>query len=147
MDIEFVNNFYLEYHKNIQGNFWKINISLYTILIDLLNKLIYKRIHLEYDTQSLFCYYIYIILNGELNKNNINIIGNNFKESTINGLSIWCERDKAAHANMAGLNNLYIEDKKLKSTYHNEKEIHIISFTFDSLLIIRNNTVFQKIFN
>jgi hypothetical protein len=139
-------NFSLEYHKNIQGNLWKINIDLYNKLIELSDSLISRNIHLEFDTQSLFSYYIYVTLNGDICKNNINILGNNYKNNTINGLSIWCEKNNAMHANLYGLNNLYIEDNVLKSKYHNDKEIHIVSFTFYTLNFIKNNVYFKKIF-
>ena len=140
-------HFYLEYHKNIQGNFWKLNIDLYTNLMILLNKLINENEMLEYDTQSLFCYYIHKTLNGDINTHNINILGNNYKKNTINGLSIWCEKNNAKHANKEGLDNLYVENKILKSLYHANKEIHIISFTFYTLLIIKNDNFFLKWFN
>ena len=140
------NDYYLEYNKNIQGNFWKLNNDLYNKLNNLLSEIINSNKILLYDTCSLCSLLFYKVLNGDLNKNNINIIGNNFKESTINGLSIWCERDKAAHANIDGLEKLYIEDNLLKSRYHNGKEIHIVSFTFDTLNLIKNNGYFKKIF-
>jgi len=81
-----------------------------------------------------------------LSNNNIYILGNNYKKNTINGLTIWCEKHKESHANIDGLEKLYIEDNLLKSRYHNGKEIHIVSFTFDTLNLIKNNGYFKKIF-
>jgi hypothetical protein len=141
------NNFNIEFHRYIQGNFWKLNINLYMKLIELLNTLKINGIKLEYDSQSLFTYYFYNILNGNLQNMNINILGNNIYHNTLNGIAIWCEKNKGSHANLDGLNNLFLDKNILRSKFHENKEIHIVSFTFNSLMIIKNNIVFNKLFN
>jgi hypothetical protein len=140
-------NFKIEFHKYIQGNFWKLNINLYIKLIELLNTLKQNSIQLEYDSQSLFTYYFYKILNGNLQNMNINILGNNSYQNSLNGIAIWCEKNNGSHASLNGLNNLFLDKNILRSKFHENKEIHIVSFTFLTLMKIKNNIVFNKLFN
>jgi hypothetical protein len=144
--VDISNNFKLKYKNNIQGNFWKLNIDLCKKLIILLNDLKKNKIILKYDSQSLFSYYFYKILNGKLLNENINISGNTIHPNILNGLAVWCEKNNRSHATIDGLNNLYIENQILKSKYHMDKEIHIVSFTFFTLMKIKNNKYFEKIF-
>ena len=93
-------------HKYVQGNFWKLNIAMYNVLMQTLHELINKNLKMRFDLQDLFNYYIFIQDNGELK--NINILGNNIRKNTINGLGIWSEnRTVSLHPNVNGLNNLY----------------------------------------
>lgn len=131
-------------HKYIQGNFWKLNIQLFQRLIETLTEIQNKKLILRYDLQDLFTYYIYIKQGGDLT--NINILGNNVKEETLNGLSVWSKIGNT-HATADGLNNLYYEHNKLRSKYYNDKEIHILSFTFNSLKPLYKSCVFKQLFD
>lgn len=139
-------NYNIEFHKYIQGNFWKLNLTLYQKLINLLYKLISLNIKLTYDSQSLFTYYFYKILNGNFANENIHIIGNTIQPHILNGISIWGNKNEAKHANINGLNNLYVENEILKSKFHNNKHIHIVSFTFNTLIKIKDNKYFKELF-
>ena len=131
-------------NKYIQGNFWKINIELYNDLIKTFNELTNKGLKLRYDLQDLFGYYIYIKNKGELK--NINIIGSNIQETSINGLCIWSKNGNT-HATIDGLKQLYYDDKILRSRIYPNKEIHILSFTFDTLKTLWNTEEFNMLFN
>ncbi len=131
-------------NRYIQGNFWKLNINLYNNLIKTFDELTKQRLVLRYDVQDLFSYYVYIVNKGELK--NINIIGNNVKTNTINGLCVWSKAGNT-HANIDGFNNLYYEDNILKSKFYENKEIHILSFTFYTLKQLWNNKKFIEMFN
>lgn len=131
----------------IQGNMWKLNINLYNILMKEFNILIKQKLILEYDLQDLFTYYVYFILEGKINENNIYISGRNYMPESLNGLCIWAEKGNA-HANMNGLNNLYYDNNnKLHSTFYPDKEIHIVSFTFYTLKMIVDTPKFKELFN
>ena len=114
---------------------------------------IYKKISLNnmkfnFDLQSLFTYYFYFILNGNektLLDNDIYIIGRNIKKNIINGLCIWDPKGNT-HANLNGLNNLYYKNKILKSNFYPDKEIHIVSFTFDTLKRLYYTNKFKELF-
>ena len=54
--------------------------------------------------------------------------------------------DGDKHANLNGLNNLYYENKLLKSNFFPNKEIHIVSFTFDTIKQLYNTKKFQELF-
>jgi hypothetical protein len=141
------NNFYVPVNKYIQGALWKININLYHLLINLYNELCNKNLRIEYDTQGLFSYYIYHTLNGELDKNNINIYGVNFKNNTINGLGIWSnDENKNKHPNVNSLENMYYENNILKTKYYPDKEIHFFMLTFYTLNKIKHSSQFKKLF-
>ena len=130
-------------NRYIQGNFWKIDLNLYNKLMNTFKELQDKKLILRYDLQDLFSYYIYIEHQGKLN--NINIIGYNVKKESINGLGLWVKEGKI-HPKINGLNNLYYDNKKLRTTLYKEKEIHILSFTFKSIKIMYNNKKFEDLF-
>jgi len=142
----FSNNNYITVPTNIyiQGNFWKLNIDLYNKLMITLDKIKIKNLRLQYDLQDLFNYYTYIENNGKLN--NINIIGNNVKTESINGLCVWSKIGNT-HAGVDGLNNVYINNNRLRTNFYPDKEIHILSFTFDTLKKLYNLNKFNKLFN
>lgn len=129
----------------IQGDFWKLNINLYNDLISILKELLKQKLKLRYDLQDLFNYYIYIKHKGDINKIGINILGNNIFSNTVNGLSIW-NNTKIQHPNINGLNNLFIENNKIKTKLYPNKQIHILSFTFFTLNNLYNNKKFKHIF-
>jgi hypothetical protein len=141
----FINNDKITVPRNkyIQGNLWKLNIDLYNQLFLTLNTINKKGLKLRFDLQDLFSYYIYIENKGDLK--DIFILGNNFQQNTINGLSIW-DKKGTAHANLAGLNNLYYENTILRSKFYENKEIHIVSFTFPTLQKIWDKPKFKELF-
>lgn len=128
-------------NRYIQGNFWKINIKMYNNIMKTLNTLINKRLHLRYDLQDLFNYYIYI----ENRDKDINILGNNIKSDSINGLAVWSNNGDT-HATASGLDNLYLDNNMLKSKYYPDKNIHILSFTFQTLKLLYNSNKFKQLF-
>ena len=124
----------------IQGNFWKININLYNNLMITLDELKKKNLKLRLDLQDLFNYFIYIKNNGEYNKFNINILGNNIMKDSINGIALWCRHKPNNRARWSGLKNLYLENNVLKTKLYPDKNIHILSFTFPSLVKLYDNS-------
>ena len=136
-------------NKWIQGNLWKLNIDLYNKLILLHAEYENKNMKFSFDLQSLYTYYFYYILDGKIEtllENNIFIGGKNFKENTMNGLAIW-DKNGNTHANINGLNNMYYECDKLKSHFYPEREIHIVSFTFNTLKMLIHTPKFKELFN
>ena len=137
-NILFTNNNSIVVPRNryIQGNFWKLDIELYYKLIETLDDLNKQNLKLRYDLQDLFTYYIYIKEHN--NKNiNVNILGNTIKNNTINGLCVWSTIGNT-HTTESGLNNLYIENCTMKSKFYPNKEIHILSFTFNTYILFYN---------
>ena len=141
----FSNNSSITVPRNmyIQGNFWKLNMKLYKNLMNTLVSLINKNLILRYDLQDLFNYYIYIENNGEYK--DINILGNNIKKDSINGLAIWSINGNT-HATESGMNNLYLDNNMLKSVFYPDKSIHILSFTFMTLKQLFNSEKFKNLF-
>ena len=139
------NNITVPRNRYILGNFWKLNINLYNKLINTLDKIIKNNLKLRFDLQDLYSYYVYIENCGNINKLGINIIGNNVKTTTINGLSIW-DKNGNTHATLNGLNNLYIDNNVIRSKLYSNKEIHILSFTFNSLKKLYNTEKFNELF-
>ena len=130
------------HRKNyIQGNFWKINDKLYD---DLKNTLIYirnKNLILRFDAQDLFNYHIYFRTQNYLEK--YNILGLNYNDNLLGGLTIW-SKEGDAHPNIDGLINLYRENNVLKSKYYPDKDIHILSFTFYRLRELIHSKIFLE---
>lgn len=144
----FNTDIYIPRNKWIQGNIWKLNIELYDKLIEIYKEISLKNMKFNYDLQSLFTYYFYFVLDGNektLLDNDIYIIGRNIKKNVTNGLCVWDAKGNT-HANFNGLNNLYYENKLLKSNFYPDKEIHIISFTFYTLKLLYNTEKFKELF-
>ena len=145
------NVFSLPLNKYIQGAIWKVNINLYNSLMDTFNDIINKNLIIEYDIQGVFAYYFYYILNGELDKNNINIYGVNFKNNTLNGLGMWSNNNENTHLNkfpsIEALNNMYYENNILKTKYYPDKEIHFAMFTFFTLRVLKDSREFLNLFS
>ena len=49
------------------------------------------------------------------------------------------------HATESGLNKLYLDNYKLKSKLYPNKDIHILSFTFDTIKRLYHSKKFQTI--
>ena len=139
------NKLYVDHKRSIQGNMWKLNILLYNKLISTFKKLTTQGIKLRWDLQSLFDYYCYIELQGELDKNGINVYGYNYKPYCVAGLCIWSEIG-TKHPELSDLDALYIKNGILRSKYCLNKEIHIVSFTFYSIRKLINNKKFNELF-
>ena len=143
-----IDNAYIPRNKWIQGSMWKLNIKLYEKFIQLYNDFSIKNMKFEYDLQGIFTYYMYFVLGGNtkiLLDNDIYIIGRNIKTEVVNGLCIWHPNGNT-HANLNGLNNLYYDNDVLKSKFYPDKELHIISFTFDTLKQLYNTDKFKELF-
>lgn len=139
-------NFVVPVNKYIQGAIWKININLYNLLMDTLKEVTNQNLRIDYDIQGLLHYYYYKVLNGELDKNKINVCGANFKNNTINGLGMWSNnKNEHAHANIEGLKAMYWDNNILKTQFY-DKEIHFVMFTFFTLNIIKDSIEFKELF-
>jgi len=130
-------------NRYIQGDFWKLNIELYNKLMVTLDVITKQGLCLRYDLQDLFTYYRYIFPDGE--HAGMNIIGNNIRNETINGLCVWSKAGNT-HATMDGLRNLFVENGHMKSKFYPTKEIHLLSFTFFTLTNLYKTNEFNHIF-
>ncbi len=142
------NHYELDYCKTLQGSTWKLNIQLYHSLMETLNELNSQNLKIAYDFQGLVAYYFYKKLNGQINEQNINVLGLNYQMNTINGLSIWNDyiNDNIDYCNIHGLQNLYYENGVLKTKFHPNKELHFLSCTFMSLNEIKHSELFKELF-
>ena len=126
----------------IQGNFWKINKKLQSECIECAKQLMSKKMTPRYDLQDIYSYlYVY---NKNEKGNSVNILGNNYKTQTINGLAVWSEHGHS-HANKEGLQNLFQENGKLYSKFYPNKNIDILSLTFNTLKKIWDLDKFKQI--
>lgn len=129
--------------KTILGNFWKLDIDLYNKLMNTLEVIKKRKLILKFDLQDLFNFQIYFV---DKNTELYNILGFNFNDNIEYGLSIWSETN--LHPNTKGLSMLYRdENHALRSLYKKNKEIHIISFTFNTLKKLWNLPHFRNVFN
>jgi hypothetical protein len=136
------NKFLIEQNRSIQGNFWKLNNKLYQDIMISFEEIKKHKWKLWYDAQDLFNYHIYF----KINLKDIFIYGINYKNNVLTGMSIWSKLSEYDHPNINGLNNLYIENGILRTKYDNDKEIHIVTFTFFTLNILKNNNKFKELF-
>lgn len=125
----------------IQGHFWKLNPKLYDNLIETLNELDAKGLKLRYDLQDLFGYYLY----HKNFYNTLNLFGKNYKPNVSNSLSVWSKGGNT-HASLDGLRNLFFDNKVLKSNYEKDKQIHILSFTMETMKNLMYKDEFNKLF-
>ena len=142
------NDYKVMANKYIQGNFWKINIDIYNELMNIYSELKEKKLELRYDIQDLFNYYIHYYLkdSDELKKRNIEILGETVHKNCIYGESLW-NKKKNTHASYSSMKRLYTENGKLRSLLHDKnKEIHICSFTFRTIIQLYTNPRFATIF-
>ena len=128
---------------HIQGNLWKLNIELYNDLLLCLNMLDNENKILDYDVQSLFNFYIHKYDKKQIK--NLNIYGDNYYNNTLNGLAQW-NIDKITNSSIDGLEKMYYENNILKTKYDISKEIHIVSFTFETLKKLYDTNLFKNIF-
>ena len=61
------------------------------------------------------------------------ILGFNVQAHTINGLGIWHPTDRV-HVRLEGLQKLWWDEEILRSEYYPNKEIHLVTLTFGSVL-------------
>lgn len=130
-------------NKSIQGNFWKINIDLYNIFMNTYSQIKEKKLNLIYDLQSLFTFYFYHV---KTNLDSINILGRNYKPEVLSGLSMWSKNDSKSHPNLTGLETMFWDDNILRTKFHPEKEIHIVSLTFYTLEKLYTQPGFNNLF-
>jgi len=144
-NILFTNNNSINVPRNmyIQGNFWKLDIELYHKLFECLDYLTLKKLALRNDLQDLYSYYAYIY-NGGYSKDMI-ILGRNYLQDTLNGLSIW-DISGITHAKRSGLVHLYYDNGKLRSKFYCSKECHILSFTSETLIELWDTMEFNQLF-
>ena len=132
---------YVPRNKYIQGNFWKLNVSLYNEIMSTMEILINGKLIPILDLQDLFSYHIIYQNNYE----NINLLGNTTYSHAIYGLIVW-DTTSNAHASLDGLTNIYYDKDILRTRLIPDKEIHILSFTFYSLHRLITNQYFSKLF-
>ena len=133
------NEFSTPRFKYIQGDIWKISQQTFFELMNQFKEILSKGLCLRYDLQDLFNYHIYI-------KNPpVNIYNLNFRPETVNGLCVWSPNGDS-HPCTTGLENLFIDNKKLRTNYHPEKEIHFLSFTVQTYAQLISNIKFQNLF-
>lgn len=125
----------------IQGHFWKLNPKLYDDLIETLNEINIKGLKLRFDLQDLFGYYLYY----KNFYNTLNVFGKNYKLNVSNSLSVWSKTGNT-HASLDGLQNLFFDGKILRSKYEIENEIHILSFTMETMKRLIHTNEFNKLF-
>ena len=90
--IEGSNEVCIPRNKWIQGNIWKINLTLYDKFMEIQENIVKQNKRFNYDLQSLFTYYFYYILGGDVttwNNEEIYIVGRNCRNNVLNGLCIW----------------------------------------------------------
>jgi hypothetical protein len=83
------------------------------------------------------------------------VIGYNFMPGVMNGLGVWDTKDGVGnHVNMEALANMRWSDDDggegaiLRTTVYPDKEIHILSLTFDSFFMsnIEGSSDFSRLF-
>ena len=134
--------------SQIQGNLWKLTIDLYRDLMGWFKIIQKQGLVLNYDTQDLFNSYIYIRTNGRI-PDGIYILGLNYLPDTVNGLAIWSDPlyGLTKHATRHGLAQLYRDkEEHMRSKFHPDKQIQILSFTFITLRRTWNSPEFQTLF-
>jgi hypothetical protein len=148
----------------IQGSFWKLNLSLYHEVLRLDSLFREKGVLLKYDLQSIFSvmawgggggcpYYdgVSRVFDDML------VIGENFMPGVMNGLGVWDTINGVGnHVNTSALANMrwgvsaslrrgqpdddgesggVEEGDVLYTTMYPDKDIHILSLTFDSFFM------------
>lgn len=125
----------------IQSHFWKISSKIHKELFETLDEIKSKNLILRFDIQDLFGYHLYV----KNFCNTLNILGKNYKTNTLNSLSVWSPNGNS-HANINGLNNLYFDGRILRTTYEKDKEIHVLSFTMETMKKLINTQKFKELF-
>jgi len=114
-------------NRYIQGNLWKLNAELYEALLATFTDLQKLGLELRYDFQDLVNYYHHI------KEMPLWILGFNVEAHTINGLGIWHPSDRV-HVRFEGLEKLWWDEEILRSEYYPDKEIHLVTLTFGSVM-------------
>jgi hypothetical protein len=131
-------------NRCIQGNIWKLDLHSYDELMKTYATARERRMQFKYDLQDLFTFWIYIERNGDLSR--VNILGRNVYQHTMNGLAVWSGTERV-HPNVGGLTKLSSgDDGRLTSAYHPDHEIHILSFTFFTIIELWEHEQFSLLF-
>ncbi len=142
----------------IQGSFWKLNLSLYHEVLRLDSMFREIGVRGKYDLQSIFAvmawgggvcpYYDGV---SRAVTNSMMVIGENFMPGVMNGLGVWDTKNGVGnHVNMESLENFRwggertivsegrggaTERLTFRTSMYPDKEIHILSLTFDSFFM------------
>jgi hypothetical protein len=144
----------------IQGSFWKLNLSLYHEVLRLDSMFREIGVRGKYDLQSLFAVMAWggglcpyydgpsRVLDGG---GSMLIIGENFMPGVMNGLGVWdTKRGVGNHVNTESLAEMSwgganggggggggggMERLSFRTSMYPDKEIHILSLTFDSFFM------------
>ena len=143
----------------IQGSFWKLNLSLYHEVLRLDSMFREIGVRGKYDLQSLFAVMAWggglcpyydgpsRVLDG--GGGSMLIIGENFMPGVMNGLGVWdTKRGVGNHVNTESLAEMRwvgangggggdgaMERLSFRTSMYPDKEIHILSLTFDSFFM------------
>jgi len=160
----------------IQGSFWKLNLSLYHEVLRLDSMFREIGVRGKYDLQSIFAvmawggglcpHYDGVSRVSGSGGGTMNVIGENFMTEVMNGLGVWDTKNGVGnHVNMESLagmrwggdggrdgggdgDSATTERLYLRSIMHPDKEIHILSLTFDSFFMsnVLESSEFARLF-
>jgi len=138
----------------IHGSFWKLNLSLYHEILRLDLMFRENDVRLKYDIQSIFsvmawgggvvggnrCPFYDGVSRADNGGGSMNVIGYNYRPDVMNGLGVWDTRSGVGnHVNMDALAEMRWSDDDggaiFRTTMYPDKEIHILSLTFDSFFM------------
>jgi hypothetical protein len=154
----------------IHGSFWKLTLPLYyeTLRLDALFR--ENGVRLKYDVQSIFSvmawggggggeggcggYNRCTFYDGvsRVSDGSMRVIGYNFMPNIMNGLGVWDTKNGVGnHVNMDALANMRWVDGEggvFKTMMYPDKEIHILSLTFDSFFMsnVSGSSDFARLF-
>jgi hypothetical protein len=155
----------------IQGSLWKLNLSLYHEVLRLDSMFREIGVRGKYDLQSIFAvmawggglcpHYDGVSRVSGSGGGTMNVIGENFMTEVMNGLGVWDTKNGVGnHVNMESLAGMRwggggdgdggatTERLYLRSIMHPDKEIHILSLTFDSFFMsnVLESSEFARLF-
>jgi hypothetical protein len=154
----------------IHGSFWKLTLPLYHEVLRLDALFRENGVRLKYDVQSIFSVMAWGGGGGGGGDNrcpfydgvscaesgSMRVIGYNFMPDVMNGLGVWDTKNGVGnHVNMEALANMRWSDDDdggdgaiFRTTVYPDKEIHILSLTFDSFFMsnIDGSSDFARLF-
>ena len=136
-------NYSIPRSSYIQGNFWKIDESIYDGVIQTFRWMRSRNLTPRFDLQDIFTFMNYHVTSR--NWKSFNVVGLNAYKNKNNGISIWSS-DGEGHATEVGLQHLTRVDLGISSSYYPLAEIDFLSFTFNSLNQLIDHPRFQKLF-